>query len=373
MKKKVCVITAARSEYGLMRWIIDAIYHDDDLELQLVVTGAHLSPEQGLTYKFIEEDGYPIAEKVPMLLSSNDEASIAKSMGVCSISLADTFNRLQPDIIVVLGDRYELLPIVSTALVMRIPVAHIGGGDITEGAIDDEVRNAVTMMSTLHFPGIEDAAHNIICMKGSDNHVYKVGELGLDSFKREELWNKAETAKSLHLEINKKWCLVTLHPETKLTLAENIQMAKSLGNAMCHTRNIQYVITKANADAGGPMINNYWSELVSAYPEFMQLYPSLGRLRYLSFLRHADVVVGNSSSGIIEAPFFGTPVLNIGDRQKGRHICSNVICCDRSTENIIVGFNKVLVLKRSVDDYWGDGYSSERVISHIKDYLYENR
>ena len=227
MKKKVCVITAARSEYGLMRWIIDAIYHDDDLELQLVVTGAHLSPEQGLTYKFIEEDGYPIAEKVPMLLSSNDEASIAKSMGVCSISLADTFNRLQPDIIVVLGDRYELLPIVSTALVMRIPVAHIGGGDITEGAIDDEVRNAVTMMSTLHFPGIEDAAHNIICMKGSDNHVYKVGELGLDSFKREELWNKAETAKSLHLEINKKWCLVTLHPETKLTLAENIQMAKS--------------------------------------------------------------------------------------------------------------------------------------------------
>ena len=373
MIKKVCIITAARSEYGLMRWIIDSVYKDPDLELQLVVTGAHLSPEQGLTYRFIEEDGYPIAEKVPMLLSCDDEVGIAKSMGVCSISLADTFKRLQPDIIVVLGDRYELLPIVGTALVMRIPVAHIGGGDITEGAIDDEVRNAVTMMSTLHFPGIEEAAQNISRMRGSNNHVYKVGELGLDSFKREELWNKEKTAKSLHLEIDKKWCLVTLHPETKLTLAENIQMAKSLGNAMCHTRNIQYVITKANADAGGPMINNYWSELVSAYPEFMQLYPSLGRLRYLSFLRHADVVVGNSSSGIIETPFFGTPVLNIGDRQKGRHICSNVICCDRSTENIIVGFNKVLVLKRSVDDYWGDGYSSERVISHIKDYLYENR
>lgn len=369
--KKVCVVTATRSEYGLMRWIIDAIHQDEELELQLVVTGAHLSPEQGLTYKFIEEDGYPIAEKVPMLLSSNDEVSIAKSMGVCSISLADTFNRLQPDLIVVLGDRYELLSIVSTAVVMRIPVAHIGGGDITEGAIDDEVRNAVTMMSTLHFPGIEDAAHNIIRMRGTDNHVYKVGELGLDSFNCEKLWSKEETSQSLHLEINKKWCLVTLHPETKLTMAENIQMVKSLGNVMRHTKNVQFVITKANADVGGTMINNYWSDLVSAYPRYMQLYPSLGRIRYLSFMKHADIVAGNSSSGIIEAPFLGTPVINIGDRQKGRHLCSNVICCDRSTEKIIIAFNKALASKRSVDKYWGDGKSSERVISHIKDYLYE--
>ena len=202
MIKKVCIITAARSEYGLMRWIIDSVYKDPDLELQLVVTGAHLSPEQGLTYRFIEEDGYPIAEKVPMLLSCDDEVGIAKSMGVCSISLADTFKRLQPDIIVVLGDRYELLPIVSTALVMRIPVAHIAGGDVTEGAIDDEIRNAVTMMSSIHFPGVEAAGNNIHRMLGTYKNVYAVGEVGLDSFNRLELWDKSETAKNLNLDLN---------------------------------------------------------------------------------------------------------------------------------------------------------------------------
>ena len=369
--KKVCVVTASRSEYGLMRWIIDEIHHDGEIKLQLVVTGAHLSPDQGLTYKFIEKDGYPISEKVPMLLSSNDEVSIAKSMGVCSISLADTFNRLQPDLIVVLGDRYELLPIVSTAVVLRIPIAHIGGGDITEGAIDNEVRNAVTMMSTLHFPGVEEATNNIMRMRGSDNLIYKVGELGLDSFNREKLWSKEETAQSLHLKINKKWCLVTLHPETKLTLAENVLMAKSLGEVMRYSKNVQFVITKANADTGGMMINNFWSDIVSDYPEYMQLYSSLGHIRYLSFMKHADMILGNSSSGMIEAPFLGTPVVNIGDRQKGRHICSNVICCERSTDKILEAFNKAQILKRSVDKYWGDGNSSERVVSHIKDYLYE--
>lgn len=367
--KKVCVVTAARSEYGLMRWIIDAIHHDDELELQLVVTGAHLSPEQGLTYKFIEEDGYPIAAKVPMLLSCNDEAGIAKSMGVCSISMADTFSWLKPDIIIVLGDRYELLSIVGTALVMRIPVAHISGGDVTEGAIDDEVRNAVSMMSTLHFPGVESSAHNLYRMLGTEKGVFAVGEPGLDSFIRLNLWTKEQTAKELSLDINQKWCLVTLHPETKLSIEDNLEMARNLFEAMKRTKGVQFVITKANADIGGVYINNYWAEVVEKNAGLMQLYASLGQIRYLSYMKHADLVIGNSSSGIVEAPFMGTPVVNIGDRQKGRHICRNVICCGRDEYEIYKALQKAQNADRKVDTFWGDGYTSERIVQKIKEYL----
>lgn len=368
--KKVCIVTAARSEYGLMRWLIDSIYHDDELELQLVVTGAHLSPEQGLTYKFIEEDGYPIAEKVSMLLSCNDEAGIAKSMGVCSISMADTFSRLSPDMLVVLGDRYELLSIVGTALVMRIPVAHISGGDITEGAIDDEVRNAVSMMSALHFPGVEDSAKNLRRMLGTQQNVYAVGEPGLDSFLRFNLWSRERTAQELNLDLQKKWSLVTLHPETKLSLEKNLDMAHNLYGAISATKGIQYVITKANADLGGVYINNFWAEVVEREQDRMQLHSSLGQIRYLSFMKHADMVVGNSSSGIVEAPFMGTPVVNIGERQKGRHICKNVIDCDRTIRGINEAISKAVTASRIVDTYWGDGHTSERIVKKIKDYLF---
>ena len=368
-KNKVCVITAARSEYGLMHWIIDSIHKDNNLELQLVVTGAHLSPEQGLTYKFIEEDGYSIAAKVPMLLSCDDEVGIAKTMGVCSISMADTFNNLKPDIIVVLGDRYELIPIVSTALVMSIPVAHISGGDVTEGAIDDEIRNAVTMMSSIHFPGVVDSAKNIARMRGSEKYVYAVGEPGLDSFIRYDLWSKEETAKKLNLDINKRWCLVTLHPETKLSVEDNLQMAKDLFESMNQTEGIQYVITKANADIGGVHINKFWTEAIELHPDKYQLYSSLGQIRYLSFMKHADMVVGNSSSGIVEAPFMGTPVVNIGDRQKGRYICKNVICCGRTKKDISKALNKAICSVRIVDKYWGDGHSSDRIVEKLKAWL----
>ena len=367
--KKICIVTAARSEYGLMRWIIDSIHNDPDLELQLVVTGAHLSSEQGLTYKFIEEDGYPIADKVDMQLSSADTASIVRSMGYCSQGFATTFDRLNPDIVVVLGDRYELLPIVSAALVMRIPVAHIAGGDVTEGAIDDEVRNAVTMMSSVHFPGVDAAAENIQRMRGTRKNVFAVGEVGLDSFNRYELWSKKETAERLNLDLNKKWCLVTLHPETKLTTVENMTMVENLYNSILKTDGIQYIITKANADLGGVDINNYWADKVALNNEKMQLYASLGQVRYLSFMKHADMVAGNSSSGIVEAPFMGTPVVNIGDRQKGRHICKNVICCGNSFDEISIALNKAMNAQRVVDTYWGDGYSSERIVNKIKEYL----
>ena len=366
--KKICVITAARSEYGVLHWVIDEINNDKDIELQLVVTGAHLSVEQGQTYRYIEQDGYQITEKVPILLSGDDHVSIAKTMGVCSISMADTFNKLSPDMVVVLGDRYELLPIVSTALVMRIPVAHISGGDVTEGAIDDEVRNAVSMMSTLHFPGVIDSAKNLHRMLDTEKNVYAVGAPGLDSFLRCNVWDKETTAKELNLDVHKKWCLVTLHPETKISLEENIKMVQSLYASMLQTHDIQFVITKANTDAGGGGINEFWTKVVCNNPS-VQLFASLGQVRYLSFMKHADMVIGNSSSGIIEAPFMGLPVVNIGDRQKGRHICRNVICCGRSQEEIFNAILKADKTERIIDKYWGDGHSSERIVAEIKKYL----
>lgn len=368
--KKVCVVTAARSEYGLMRWIIDSVHSDPDLELQLVVTGAHLSEEQGLTYKYIEEDGFPIAEKVPILYPGNNEISIAKTMGSCSSLMSDTFARLKPDIIVVLGDRYELIPIVSTALVMRIPVAHIGGGDVTEGAIDDEFRNAISMMATIHFPGVEDSFNNVCRMRGSSKNVFRVGEPGLDSILHLDLWSKDRTAKELKLDSKKKWCLVTLHPETKLSLAENIRMAHSLYDAMSKTNNIQFVISKANVDLGGPAINDFWTSVSNRYPDKFYLYSSLGQIRYLSFMKHADMIIGNSSSGIIEAPLMGTPVVNIGDRQKGRHMCSNIICSGRSADEIRRAMQTAINADKKKDTYWGDGKTSERICAIIKDYLY---
>ena len=371
MKKKICIVTAARSEYGVLHWVIDEVNNDKELELQLIVTGAHLSSEQGLTYKYIEQDGYSITAKVDMHLTSDDKASLVRSMGKCSEGVADAFEDLKPDLVVVLGDRYELLPIVSAALVMRIPIAHISGGDVTEGAIDDEVRNAVTMMSTLHFPGVIDSAKKLHRMLGTVKNVYAVGEPGLDSFLRYSLWDKETTAKELNLDVQKKWCLVTLHPETKISLEENIKMVQSLYASMLQTHDIQYVITKANTDAGGAAINEFWTKVACNNP-CVQLFASLGQIRYLSFMKHADMVIGNSSSGIIEAPFIGTPVVNIGDRQKGRHICKNVICCGRNQNEITNALLKASESEKIIDTYWGDGHSSERIIAEIKKFYYHN-
>ncbi len=220
--KKIAVVTGARSEYGLLRWVIDEIHHATELQLQLIVTGGHLSPEQGLTYRCIEEDGYDIDAKVDMLLSSDCASGIAKSMGMCSIGMSDAFLHLQPDMIVVLGDRYELLPIVGTALVMRIPIAHISGGDITEGAIDNEVRNAVTMMSTLHFPGTQTSAARIGRMIGTMKNVFVVGETNLDNFIRLPNLSRIELADSLGIDADKPWILMTYHPVTKESREKNL-------------------------------------------------------------------------------------------------------------------------------------------------------
>jgi len=369
MHNKICIVTAARSEYGLLKWVIDGVYHDSELELQLVVTGAHLSEDHGMTCRFIEEDRYPITAKVDMQLSSDDKKSIVRSMGKCSEGFAETFTQLQPDVVIVLGDRYELLPIVSAALVMGIPVAHLSGGDVTVGAIDNEVRNAVSMMSAIHFPGVESSAENLRRMIGKDAPIYTAGEPGLESFLRYDLMDRAELAESLQLDVNKKWCLVTLHPETKLSLDANIEMVKNLFEVMSHTEDVQFVISKANADFGGKQINNVWDEVVKQDVSKYRLFTSLGQRRYLSFMRQASGVIGNSSSGIVEAPFLGIPVVNIGDRQKGRHLCKNVIQCNRDMTSIEDAFIKMLTQSKMVDTYYGDGNTSTFVIEKLKAWL----
>ena len=367
--KKICIVTAARSEYGLLKWLIDGVYHDPELELQLVVTGAHLSEEHGMTYRFIEEDGYPIAAKVDMQLSSDDKKSIVCSMGKCSEGFAEAFTQLQPDVVIVLGDRYELLPIVSSALVMGIPVAHLSGGDVTEGAIDNEVRNAVSMMSAIHFPGVESSAENLRRMIGKDAPIFTAGEPGLESFLRFDLMDRAELAESLQLDVNKKWCLATLHPETKLGLDANIEMVKNLFEVMSQTNDVQFVISKANADFGGKQINDFWDEAIKQDVSKYKLFSSLGQRRYLSFMCQAAGVIGNSSSGIVEAPFLGVPVVNIGDRQKGRRLCKNVIQCNRDIDSIEDAFRKMLVQPKMVDTYYGDGHTSAFVIEKLKAWL----
>lgn len=369
--KRICIITAARSEYGLLKWVIDGVHSDPDLELQLVATGAHLSEEHGKTIRFIEEDGYPIAARVDMHLSSDNQRDIVRSMGHCSIWMADVLADLEPDIVIVLGDRYELLPIVSAALVMGIPVAHISGGDVTEGAIDNEVRNAVSMMSSIHFPGVESSAESLRRMLGKDARIYTAGEPGLESFLRYDLMTREELAENIGLDVAKPWCLVTLHSETKLSLEENLEMAKNLFEAMQQTKDVQFVISKANADFGGMQINDFWDEVVKQDTDKYHLFTSLGQRRYLSFMQQAAEVIGNSSSGIVEAPFLGIPVVNIGDRQKGRHLCKNVIQCDRSKSGIQSAIEKMLRQPKTVDTYYGDGHTAARIIQHIKDFLNE--
>lgn len=367
--KKVCIITAARSEYGLLKWVIDGVHKDSALELQLVVTGAHLSDEHGKTVQFIEEDGYPIAARLDMHLASDSRKDIVRSMGYCSTGMADVLSDLRPDVVVVLGDRYELLPIVSASLVMGIPVAHISGGDVTEGAIDNEVRNAVSMMSAIHFPGVESSAENLRRMLGENAHIYTAGEPGLESFLRFNLMSRSEIAENIGLEVNKKWCLVTLHSETKLSLDENLEMVKNLFYAMQQTKDVLFVISKANADFGGTQINEFWDEAVKQDTDKYHLYPSLGQRRYLSFMQQAVGVIGNSSSGIVEAPFLGIPVINIGDRQKGRHLCKNVIQCDRTKDSIAESFDKMFTQPKIVDTYYGDGHTSEFIITKLKEWM----
>ena len=364
--KKICCVTAARSEYGLLKWIMKEIDNSEEFDLQLVVTGAHLLEEQGHTIDAIISDGFKITEVADAHIDTGSNESIAESMGRIAQMFSHVFAKLNPDYLMVLGDRYELLPIVNTAFVMHIPIIHVSGGDVTEGALDDGIRNAVTMLSDYHFPGTEFSAKNIIRMRGSDHNVWNVGEPGLDSFFRESLLDRQELSDNLGLSLNEKWALFTYHAETKESLEYNVSAVKNCLYALLEF-DVQIVATYSNADFGGREINEYLEETAIEYPQKIKVVPSLGNLRYLSLMKQVSFVMGNSSSGIVEAPTLGIPVINVGNRQKGRFLCENIIQVDPVEMNIKEAISHALSSEGlRPDNYWGDGHTAEKVIHIMK-------
>jgi UDP-hydrolysing UDP-N-acetyl-D-glucosamine 2-epimerase len=369
--KKICIVTATRSEYGLLRWLIDEVANDELLTLQLVVTGAHLEPEFGFTYREIEKDGYKIDEKINISITSSIKG-IVKSMGVCSIGFAKAFSRLKPDIVVVLGDRYELLPICSAALIMGIPIAHISGGDITEGAIDDQVRNAVTMMASVHLPGVKASAERIERMTGTSKNIFTVGEPGLDNFYRLKLWNRQKLAEELSLESSKKWVLLTYHPETKLGLKENLFAVKNIIESLNLKNDVQVIITGANSDFGGKKINELFAQTSKIDSLKYKFYISLGQLRYLSVMKEVEFVIGNSSSAIFEAPFLKKPAINVGNRQKGRYLCGNIISSTADYNSLVQSINAIQTKTLDFSDanYYGNGNATILILDKIKNFIF---
>lgn len=340
--RKICVITGSRAEYGLLSGLMRAIKEDESLELQVIATNMHLSSEFGLTYKEIERDGFFINKKVEMLLSSDTANATTKSVGLATIGFADAYEDLKPDMIVVLGDRYEILAAVSAALFYKIPVAHLHGGEITEGAYDDCIRHAITKMSHLHFTSTEEYRQRVIQLGEDPKRVFNVGAPGIENIKKVPLMDKKELELTLDgFTFNDKTILITYHPVTleNSTAEEQIQ---NLLSALDEYPDIKIIFTLPNSDTDGRVIIRLINEYVSKHQEKATAYPSLGLKRYLSALQFVIAVVGNSSSGIIEVPSFGIPTLNIGDRQKGRIAADSVINCGTSKKDILEGLDKVL-------------------------------
>ena len=367
--KKICVVTAARSEYGLLRWVMKDIESTVNLELQILVTGTHLSNEHGNTSQNIIDDGFVINEAVPMLLSSSDKKSIVTSMGLCQIGIANAFDKLNPDLIIVLGDRYELLPICSAALIMDIPIAHISGGDITEGAIDDSIRHSVTKMASIHFPGIEESANRIIQMGEERKNIHTVGEPGLDNFFRKERISKEELANQLHLDINKEWVLCTYHPETKSSLKKDESVVNAIIHLFADNKNIELIITSANADFGGTEINDLF-KIASSSNSHYHFFTSLGQDRYTSFMNYCSLVIGNSSSGVVEAGTVKKAVINIGERQKGRPQACNVVNSNGSLISLqkSINLSQTSTFKEQLSEVknpYGDGDTSKKIVKII--------
>lgn len=331
--RKVCVVTTTRAEYGLLKPLMEEINSDSLLELQIVVSGTHLEVEFGETYKEIEE-GFDITAKVPMELSSDKAEDLSCSMAKLQCDTTKTLQQLKPDIVVILGDRYEILAIAIAAFMLHIPVAHIHGGEVTEGAIDDSIRHAVTKLSHLHFTSTEIYKQRVIQLGEDPTRVFNVGSLGVENSKKVQLLNREDFEKSIGFQLGEKNLLVTYHPQTisKLTPKEQFQ---ALLDALDQFDNIKIIFTKANADEGGKIINRMIDDYVAKNLHRSIAFSSLGQLRYFNAIRYVDAVVGNSSSGILEVPSFHRATINIGDRQKGRVMAKSIINCSINTNEIV--------------------------------------
>lgn len=367
--KKICVVTGTRADYGLLYWLMKEINLDSELELQIIATGMHLSPEFGLTYKEIEKD-FKIDKKIEMLLSSDTAIGISKSMGLAQISFAEAYEDLKPDIIVLLGDRYEIFSAASAALIANIPIAHLHGGETTEGAFDEAIRHSITKMSHLHFTAAEEYRNRIIQLGEHPSRVFNVGGMGIENIKRLKLLSKEEFEESINFKLNRKNILVTFHPVTLENSTAKEQFQELL-DTIDELKDTNIIFTKANSDTDGRIINQMCDEYVSKNSHKSICFTSLGQLRYLSALQYVDAMVGNSSSGLIEAPSFRIGTINIGDRQKGRLKSKSVIDCESLKVSISKAFEKLYsvkfkVLLQDVKNPYGDGCASEKIIQEIK-------
>jgi UDP-hydrolysing UDP-N-acetyl-D-glucosamine 2-epimerase len=369
--RKICVVTATRAEYGLLKCLLEDIQNDSVLELQLISTGSHLSPEFGLTNQQILDDGFVVNKTVEILLSSDTPVGVSKSMGLAQISFSEAFDELKPDIVVVLGDRYELIPIVSAANIARIPVAHLSGGELTEGAIDELIRHAITKLSQLHFTAMDEYSTRVIQMGEQPERVFTVGEVGLDNLLRMQLMSKDEFENSISCKLKERNLLFTYHPETTQDIAEVERDFREILSALDTLEHTLVIFTKANADVGGRLINKMIDKYVAENTEKAIAFTSLGQLRYLSALQYMDAVVGNSSSGIVEAPSFKLATINIGNRQKGRVRANSTIDVSVNKADLTSALAEVYTpefmasLKHIVNPY-GRGNSSEKVVQTLK-------
>lgn len=368
MQRKICVITGTRAEYGLLFWLMKEIQKEKSLILQVVATGMHLSPEFGLTYKEIEKD-FKIDKKVEILLSSDTSVGISKSMGLAMISFSECFNELKPDIIVVLGDRYEIFAASSVAMIHKIPLTHIHGGEATEGLIDEAIRHSITKMSHLHFCATNEYQKRIIQLGENPNNVFNVGGMGIENIKRLKLLNKKEFEKSINFTLNKKNIIITFHPVTLENNTTKEQFSQIL-QALALLKDTNIIFTKANSDTDGRIINQMIDDFVANHQNTVA-FTSLGQLRYLSALNHIDIVLGNSSSGLAEVPSFKKATINIGDRQKGRIKAKSVIECEPKKDEIIKAIKKAYSSKfqnilKDVENPYGDGLASGKIVKILK-------
>lgn len=339
--RKICVFTGTRAEYGLLKPLLDKISHDSDLHLQLLVSGAHLSPEFGLTYQIIEEEGFVIDEKVEMITSSDSKIGICKSAGLGLIGFGEALSRLQPDVLVILGDRYEALSIATAAMICNIPIAHIHGGESSFGAIDEAIRHSITKMSHLHFTSTDTYRKRVIQLGEHPDRVFNVGALGVENIQTIKLLGRKELEESIDFPLGDLCILVTFHPTTleNQTASEQVD---NLLKALAKIEGLRVIFTKSNADSDGRVINFLIDAYHALHPDETRVFSSMGQLRYLSAMKHIQAVVGNSSSGIIEAPSFHLPTINIGDRQKGRVMAESIINCQPETGEILAALHKGL-------------------------------
>ena len=370
--RKICIVTGTRAEYGLLYWLMKEIQGDADLELQIIVTGMHLSPEFGLTYRQIEKDGFKINKKIEMLLSSDTSVGISKSMGLGMIGFAEAYDVLKPDIIVLLGDRFEIFSASAVAMIARIPIAHLHGGEATEGLIDEPIRHSITKMSHLHFTAAEEYRRRVIQLGEPPASVFNVGGLGIDNIKKLKFMSREDFEGSIKFKLGPKNLMITFHPVTLEHKTAEDQIMNLL-YAMDELEDTKFIFTKPNADTEGRVIIKIIDEYVRKNSYKAIAFASLGQLRYLSAMQFMDGVVGNSSSGLAETPTFKIGTVNIGDRQRGRIKADSVIDCEPTKESILTAIRKLYSKEfqdklKNVKNPYGEGGAAEKIKKVLKEF-----